>query len=93
MTELHFYCYVDSEEKLPLCSLGLDPRVIDLFVRNGIIEVEEEAIHAGELLRIKKILRLKRFFGVNLSGAAIIVDLLERLENMQREIDQLREGR
>ncbi|NLA26081.1 MAG: hypothetical protein GX878_01655, partial [Firmicutes bacterium] len=57
MTEMHFYCYVDSEEKLPLCSLGLDPRVIDLFVRNGIIEVEEEAIHAGELLRIKKILR------------------------------------
>ncbi len=93
MTELHFYCYVDSDEKLPLCSLGLDPRVIELFVRNGIIEVEEETIHAGELLRIKKILRLKKFFRVNLSGAAIIVDLLERLENMQTEIDQLREGR
>ena len=93
MTELRFYCYAEGDERLPLCSLGLDPRVIDLFVRNGIIEVEEEMIGAGELLRIRKILRLRSFFGVNLNGAAIIVDLLERMEKMQREIDQLREGR
>lgn len=93
MTPPHFYCYVDSEEKLPVCHLELDPRVLDLFVRNGIIEVEEEMIRIGEVLRIKKILRLKKFFGVNLTGAAIIVDLLERLEKMQGEIDRLQKGR
>ena len=93
MTRRRFYCYVDREEKLPVCNLELDPRVVELFVRNGIIEVEEEQIHVLEVLRIKKIMRLKKHFGVNLTGAAIIVDLLERLENMQSELDRLQEGR
>lgn len=93
MTAEYIYCRIDSGERVPLCHLDLDPRVIDLFVRNGIIEVEEEQVPVVEVLRIKKVLRLKKFFGVNLAGAAIIVDLLERLEEMQREIDRLQERR
>ncbi|NLA05675.1 MAG: hypothetical protein GX881_08200 [Firmicutes bacterium] len=93
MTRRRFHCYVDSEEKLPVCNLELDPRVVELFVRNGIIEVEEERICMVEVLRINKIMRLKKHFGVNLAGAAIIVELLERLENMQSELERLRKGR
>lgn len=93
LTPEYIYCHIDSKERVPLCSLELDPRVIDLFVRHGIIESEGETIHVVEVLRINKVLRLKKFFGVNLAGAAIIVDLLERLEKMQEEIERLQEGR
>lgn len=89
----YIHCHIDSGERVSLCSLELDPRVIDLFERHGIIEAEGEMISAVEVLRIKKVLRLKKFFGVNLAGAAIIVDLLERLEKMQEKIERLQGGR
>ena len=41
--------------------------------------------------RMKLILRLTRQMGVNLAGVDIILQLKEQIDNMQREIDQLKD--
>lgn len=43
-----------------------------------------------DLYRLHKILRLKQNCGVNTIGATIIVDLLEKNENLQNELERLR---
>jgi len=40
--------------------------------------------------RIARIQRLKRDLGVNLSGIGIILDLLDRIENMERQLSELK---
>jgi hypothetical protein len=40
--------------------------------------------------RLKRMLRLHNDLGVNLTGVAIIADLLERLDRMETELRRLR---
>ena len=40
--------------------------------------------------RLGRILRLRRDLGVNLAGVGVILEMAERIENLQREIDLLR---
>ena len=40
--------------------------------------------------RLKRMLRLHHDIGVNLTGAAIIIDLLERVDRMETELRRLR---
>lgn len=42
--------------------------------------------------RLRRMLRLHADLGVNFTGAAIIVDLLERRESLQAELTRLRGG-
>ena len=69
-----------------LASVARVPRaVLDRLVRAGL--VEEIAPHSGRFsaaaaARLRRMQRLRADLGVNLVGAAIIVDLVERLEQM-----------
>ena len=65
------------------------------LVRLGL--VEPSAPGADEFpvttaARLRRMLRLRRDLGVNLIGAAIIVDLLERLERLEAELTTLARG-
>jgi MerR family transcriptional regulator/heat shock protein HspR len=58
----------------------------------GIVEIKDGYISHADLRRIHKVMRLHRSLGVNLAGASVIVDLMERLEAMEQEIKRLRKG-
>jgi len=55
----------------------------------GVLDIEEGMIPTNQIERIAKILRLRNTFGVNLSGAAIICDLLDQVEEMERQLERL----
>lgn len=85
--------YHDNEEYIPLASFNLHPEIVDALEELGLLETSGDFISTDYAWRINKILRLKNALGVNLNGAAIIVDLLERIEELENEIRSLRKMR
>ena len=66
---------------------GIRPTVLARLVRLGVVEPvrsESPEFTADTLARVRRMLRLHAQLGVNFTGAAIIVDLLERLERLER---------
>lgn len=64
------------------------------YVRMGLITpIKREKgcylLRETTLFRIEKIQRLRKDLGVNLSGIGIILDLLERIEDMDRQLSEL----
>jgi len=64
------------------------PLLIERLIDIGAIESKGGMCSYEEVERVNKILRLRRFFGVNLSGAAIIVELLDKLEAMEEAAER-----
>ena len=89
MTVLRLY-YHSFEEKLPVAELDIHPDIISALQELGILEVTAGFIDIGNVRRLHKIMRLKNFLSVNLQGAAIIVDLLERIEQLEEELESLK---
>ncbi len=90
MKLIRIHCHTDVGEKITEFSLEYHPDMLELYENMGIINIEEDTIHYEDLRRLKKMLRLKRNIGVNTIGAAVIVELLDKIENMQDEIERLR---
>lgn len=78
-------------EWINLSSLGIHPELVERIAELGIVEIRENQIQAFQATRIQKLMRLRYSLGVNLHAAAIILDLLERIEEMQDEIWRLKE--
>jgi DNA-binding transcriptional MerR regulator len=81
-------------EGLAACT-GVHPARIEAFVQYGLLE--PSARMGTQLLfdpaciaRLRMIERLRRDLGANLAGIAVILDLLERLTSLQREVEQWR---
>lgn len=85
--------YHDNEEYIPLTSFNLHPEIVASLEELGLVETSGDFISADYAWRINKILRLRSALGVNLNGAAIIVDLLERIEELENELRTLRKMR
>lgn len=85
--------YHENEEYIPLASIDLHPEIIALLEELGLIETRGEFISTEYAWRMNKILHLRKALGVNLNGAAIIVDLLERIEELENELRALRKMR
>jgi len=74
---------------------GLHPELVEKFVDYGLIEPSPGAgsgplFPAGAVKRLRCIMRLRRDLGVNLAGVAVILEMRERIENLQRELELLR---
>lgn len=78
---------------------GLSPGRLARLVRLGLVEpLAPRAIESGQplvftaatALRLRRMLRLRADLGVSLMGAAIIVDLLERLDRAETQVAALR---
>lgn len=80
----------DDDAWIDLGSLEIHPEMAQLLAEYGILDIKEGHIRLRHAARLAKLQRLRRSLGVNLSGAAIILDLLERIEDLQEEIDRLR---
>jgi hypothetical protein len=74
-------------------SAGISAARLGRLVRLGLVEPVAPGASeftAGTAARLLRMLRVHRDLGVNLAGAAIIVDLLERLERLETEPTRLR---
>jgi len=73
---------------------GIHAAHLERLVRLGLVEPEAgESFSAATAARLRRMLRLRADLGVNLVGAAIIVDLVQRLERLDAELTRRREDR
>ena len=63
---------------------------IHSFVRLGIIEPEGSMLSLEDALRVIKIMRLRRDLGLNLVGAAMVLELTEENYRLRSQLDALR---
>jgi DNA-binding transcriptional MerR regulator len=72
---------------------GITPVMLGRLVRLGLVEPSAPGgteFAAACAPRLKRMLRLRVELGVNLAGASVIVDLLERLAGLETELSHLR---
>jgi MerR family transcriptional regulator/heat shock protein HspR len=72
---------------------GIHPQTLRLYEREGLLkpsrtEGNTRLYTDDDLLRLEFILNLARDLGVNISGIAIILQMRERMEEMQRQIQE-----
>jgi DNA-binding transcriptional MerR regulator len=73
---------------------GLHPALVERLVRCGLIEPSPNSgpsalFPASAELRLRRILRLRRDLGVNMAGVAVILEMRDRLEALQRELQRM----
>lgn len=93
MTLLRIYYQGGEQEKIDVRALEFHPEMLQTLHELGIIEIREGRLGAEQLQRVYKLIRLKNCLGVNLPGAAIILELLDRIEQLQEEIEKLQRAR
>ncbi len=76
--------------------LNIHPQTLRQYEREGLVEPARtqgrmRLYSQRDIDRMKLILRLTRQMGVNLAGVDIILQLKEQIDEMQKEIDALRE--
>ena len=76
-------------------STGLHPDLVERFVGFGLLEPESgpgshPMFPVSAVDRLRRIVRLRRDLGVNLEGVAAILEMRDRMENLQRELQRLR---
>jgi DNA-binding transcriptional MerR regulator len=81
-------------ESLAACT-GVHPARIAYFVDYGLLAPSARMgtqwlFDTAGLARLRMIERLRRDLGANLAGIAVILDLLDRLTTLQREVEQWR---
>lgn len=82
-----------------LCrSCGVEAELIEAMIEQGILEpTARPSRHwrfpASSLRRTRITLHLQRDLGVNLAGAALALDLLERIEALEARLRVMRGGR
>jgi DNA-binding transcriptional MerR regulator len=91
--------YPRDSQRLTLEELAqaahLHPKLVERFVACDLLAPVEQGgsrllFEEAAVLRVQAIQRLRQDLGVNLSGIAVILDLIERLRDLQRELDWLR---
>lgn len=78
--------------------LDIHPQTLRQYEREGLVEPSRtqgrmRLYSQRDIERMKLILRLTRQMGVNLAGVDIVLQLKEQIDEMQTEIDQLRDER
>jgi MerR family transcriptional regulator/heat shock protein HspR len=88
-----------SDEPVYLISVaarkcGLHPQTLRLYERLGLIQPHrvgnsKRLYSEADIARLRRIQRLTQQMGVNLAGVEIILRLLDRIEQMNREMSEL----
>ncbi|AGL02738.1 chaperone modulator CbpM [Desulfoscipio gibsoniae] len=94
----HFYLQIyrhalfagDEDAWVNLSNLGIHPDMLQQLAEFGVIEVRRGRVPVQQAQRLHRMLRLRQNLGVNLHGAVIIMDLLERIEQLEDEIERLK---
>ena len=91
MKLIRVHYHTESEKYLMADLSEFHPDILLLFAELGIIEIKDNAICSDDFKKLNRIRRLKDNCGVNTIGATIIVDLLDKIEKLQDELENLRE--
>ncbi len=88
-----------SDEPVYLTSVaarmcGLHPQTLRLYERLGLVQPHrvgnsKRLYSEADIARLRRIQRLTQQMGVNLAGVEIILRLLERIEQMNREMSEV----
>jgi chaperone modulatory protein CbpM len=83
LNELCDYCMLRSEEVVTLVREGvLDPVADSLDWESA----GGWQFHISSVRRVRMVVRLQRDLGVNLPGAALALELLDRIEDLRRRL-------
>lgn len=89
---LQVYCHEgnlwNQESKVLMDDLPFQPLLLERMEAIGIIEPKDRMLTLEEVEKVNRILRIRHSLGVNLSGSAIIIELLDRLEAMEAEMER-----
>ena len=76
-------------------SLGARKSLIVRLAERGLIDTveadtAEPLLRRGVVIQLRRMHRLRRDLGVNFAGAAVILDLVHRIEELNRELAELK---
>ncbi len=90
----------DRHEPVYLISVAarlcdMHPQTLRMYERMGLVRPQRinrknRLYSEADIERLRQIQRLTRDLGVNLAGVEIILDLLDRVEKLQQELETLR---
>ena len=63
--------------------------ILERFADLGLIEPVESMLRTSDLTRVMQIMRLRRDLGVNLVGAAIVLDMAAEIAQLKAQIKAL----
>ena len=66
--------------------------VIEIYVQLGVIEPVGSMLHSREIARIAQIQRLRQDLGLNLVGAAMVLDLAQEVAQLRAQLEVYRSG-
>lgn len=74
--------------------LEIHPQTLRLYERQGLIHPQRRGQNRlfsdADIDRLRQILRLRDELGVNSAGIEVILNLLDRIDELQQEIDRIR---
>ena len=78
-------------------TVGARHSLVVRLARQGLIETVEGGedpplVPRRVVVRLRRMQRLRRDLGVNFAGAAVILDLVTRIEQLNREFSEIRRG-
>lgn len=78
--------------------VGAKRSLVVRLVQQGLIETvdtetDEPLVPRRAVVRIRRMQRLRRDLGVNFAGAAVILDLVGRIEQLNRELSEMQRRR
>jgi MerR family transcriptional regulator/heat shock protein HspR len=74
--------------------LEIHPQTLRLYERQGLIRPQRRGqirmFSDADIQRLRQIIRLRDELGVNMAGIDVILNLLDRIEVLQQEVDRVR---
>lgn len=71
-----------------LCSAcNVTPEFIEELIEYGVLEMSGQEFNAGHMQRVMRVVRLQQDLEVNLPGAAVILDLMDEVEEMRQQLE------
>jgi MerR family transcriptional regulator/heat shock protein HspR/chaperone modulatory protein CbpM len=67
--------------------------ILERFADLGLIEPVESMLRLSDLTRVVQIMRLRRDLGLNLVGAAIVLDLAAEIAQLKAQLQNLQQQR